>query len=456
MMTRQKEPVELTVARKINELDFAGAEMLLADWLDNQPENLRAQASLGRLRMMQSRFADASCIFETLTERQPNLASFHSCLGQCYSTLDNPLAQQAFHAAITLEPANPYYRKLLERHHLKRREGQLALAVYDDRLADDPTDLNSLLCRGQLLDTLGMDGAEACLRQAVDAGPEYMRPLLLLGGFLARQNRDDEAEVIFRRALEFSGPDQLLLEQRSRRISLYPCLELLWHAAMAACGHFQELNSALAEFTEKHARMLHDPRSFHDIVALDAMFTEYSYEEGTAFYFRRLTAGNKVHDYRDEARKLQIAWSDSQTAQEINQLVDEVRKLNSPDSHPAPLALLPADFTSRDTDTVSAEVRESSATLARSLTEIARAQSAERSQDEQGRSTAFRQAATHLTRVEASGFFPVSCLLVRAWLDVLQGNFTASNQSYHRYLNQDRDLSLTLLIFQHSGWFLMQ
>lgn len=224
-----------------------GASLLLACASDE--ERLQEHLAQGDSYREEEKYAEAIIEYKNVLKIDPNNAQAHFGLADAF--LRTSRLRQGYwelREAVRLDPSNAAAR--LQYGHLSRLAGELeeALAQADAVIEIDPDRPAAYLLRGQSLDGLKRyDEAQISYEEAVERFPEDPAPLLLLAnfhlrqgdpelaeplfrkltevepsfnswaalaGFLARENRDEEAEAAYRKAQELADEEQVSISHR--------------------------------------------------------------------------------------------------------------------------------------------------------------------------------------------------------------------------------------------------
>ncbi len=138
---RQQAQADLGLARLERALEKLHEAERLA------PGNARLQSEIGRVTLMLARWRDdpgaaarALSAHEAAVALNPRDATLHAEHGWALMRLQHPEpAQEAFAAALTLDPSNAYYLSSLGRAHEANGEHERALEAYRRSLAVLPT-----------------------------------------------------------------------------------------------------------------------------------------------------------------------------------------------------------------------------------------------------------------------------------------------------------------------------
>ncbi|MBI3513276.1 MAG: tetratricopeptide repeat protein [Proteobacteria bacterium] len=168
---------------------------LLADYLDQFPDDAMAASNLGMLRQRQGDAAGALALFERALARRPDVAAAHHGRGLALHKLGRlDDAAAAFERAVALGATDAVTRNNLG--DLRRSQGLLdaALAAFDAAIAADATLAMAHVNRGIVLAKLGRPAdAVGALRRALALDPGLVAAELELAEALEAVRLPDEA-----------------------------------------------------------------------------------------------------------------------------------------------------------------------------------------------------------------------------------------------------------------------
>ncbi len=209
--------------RSLNSKDLSAAEQRFQSILTADPENARALAGLGYIRMQQSNFAAALSFLDQAKQngaRDPgldtaiNTSRFWFTMGQGSDALagnDLPSAEQHFRAALNLRPNSPEALEGLGGTLLKAQQFDPAVAIYERFARAKPN--SPAAWRGLLLAHAGAGNAQQALlterrippsvRAQLMRDPDYLRTL---ASAYSATGRDADAQRTLRSALDLPFP----------------------------------------------------------------------------------------------------------------------------------------------------------------------------------------------------------------------------------------------------------
>ena len=135
----------------LNAKNLPEAELLFKAVLTRDPQNARALAGMGYVRMQQSNFAGAMSFFAQATQSGAHDSSLEAALESArFSSLmadgstalnanDLATAEQRYRSALAMHPANPEALSGLGETLLKSRQSEAAIAVYERYVQAKPT-----------------------------------------------------------------------------------------------------------------------------------------------------------------------------------------------------------------------------------------------------------------------------------------------------------------------------
>ncbi len=209
--------------RSLNAKDLSAAEQRFQAILSSDPENARALAGLGYIRMQQSNFGAALSFLDQAKQngaRDPgldtaiNTSRFWFTMGQGSDALaanDLPTAEQQFRAALNLRPNSPEALEGLGGTLLKAQQFGPAVAVYERFTRAKPN--SAAAWRGLLLAHAGAGNPQQALltdrriptsvRTQLMRDPDYLRTL---ASAYSATGRDADAQRTLRTALDLPFP----------------------------------------------------------------------------------------------------------------------------------------------------------------------------------------------------------------------------------------------------------
>jgi tetratricopeptide (TPR) repeat protein len=149
--TRSRNPEEQRAYSALNAKDLPEAELLFKDILTKDPENARALAGMGYVRMQQSNFAGAISFFAQAKQsgaRDSSLdvalesARFSSLMADGSTALnanDLTTAEQRYRSALAMRPTDPEALSGLGETLLKARQPEAAVTIYERYVQAKPT-----------------------------------------------------------------------------------------------------------------------------------------------------------------------------------------------------------------------------------------------------------------------------------------------------------------------------
>jgi tetratricopeptide (TPR) repeat protein len=149
--TRSRNPEEQRAYSALNAKNLPEAELLFKAILTRDPQNARALAGMGYVRMQQSNFAGAMSFFAQATQSGSHDSSLDAALESArFSSLmadgstalianDLTTAEQRYRSALAMHPANPEALSGLGESLLKARQSEAAIAVYERYVQTKPT-----------------------------------------------------------------------------------------------------------------------------------------------------------------------------------------------------------------------------------------------------------------------------------------------------------------------------
>ena len=277
------------------------------------PGHARALYHLGQLELARSNSAAGVELLQQAAAKDPEAADVHQSLGVAYKRLERwGNARQAFERALAINP--DYGPSFFELGELAQRLGrpEAAIGFYQRVIDLDAANTEAFRRLGELLYVSGnWIGAESCFARVVDAGmlnqdlPALTELLCKLGVALTRQEKLDQAAVVFTRILGLAPPQA---EVYSNLAFVYERQGRL-EAALAAGLRAVELDPAFAEghyHLGVACRALHGleeaRRCFAQAIALQPDFAAAHFNLGTLDLLQgNLAAGWRGYEWRDRA-----------------------------------------------------------------------------------------------------------------------------------------------------------
>ena len=178
------------------------AEKFLRQTTQLAPTFAKPHEDLGYLLVEQGRAEEALPILNTATRLDPSLERAHLCLGKALALLGRGKeADVAFEKSFELNPLSKTLAVAAE--HQKAGRLKEAKALYREILEANPENVDALRMMGMLaLSESQADKAERFFRRAVSNAPDFVGAIVDLGQALKDQNRFEEAIASFRRAIE--------------------------------------------------------------------------------------------------------------------------------------------------------------------------------------------------------------------------------------------------------------
>ena len=178
------------------------AENFLRQTIQLAPTFAKPHEDLGYLLVEQGRAEEALPILITATRLDPSLERAHLCLGKALALLGRGKeADVAFEKSFELNPLSKTLAVAAE--HQKAGRLKEAKALYREILEANPENVDALRMMGMLaLSESQVDKAERFLRRAVSNAPDFVGAIVDLGQALKDQNRFEEAIASFRRVIE--------------------------------------------------------------------------------------------------------------------------------------------------------------------------------------------------------------------------------------------------------------
>ena len=209
--------------RALNAKHIEDAEARFRDLLATDPENARALAGMGYIRMGQSNFGGALSFLEQAKQngaRDPGLdpalatARFWFTMGEGAAALnenDLPTAEQRYQAALTVRPTSPEALEGLGGTLLKAQQPQAAIDVYEHYVRVKPG--SPTPWRGLVLSEFGAGSAPQALLTERRIPPAVLAQLMRDPDFLrtlasaySAVGRDVDAQRVLQAALELPFP----------------------------------------------------------------------------------------------------------------------------------------------------------------------------------------------------------------------------------------------------------
>ncbi len=202
---RSPEDVNMTAllgATLLKAGEFEEAEEMLRRTIQLAPSFAKPHEDLGYLLVEQGRAEEALPVLTTATRLDPSLERAHLCLGKALALLGRGKeADVAFERSFELNPV----RKTLAIAAEHQKEGRLkeAQALYRQVLQANPENVDALRMMGKIaLGEFRIDEAERYFRRTVTLAPDFVGAIIDLGQALKEQSRFEEAIGNFRRAIE--------------------------------------------------------------------------------------------------------------------------------------------------------------------------------------------------------------------------------------------------------------
>ena len=233
--------------------DLPGAEAAYRAYLQQSPASAEALGNLGVVLARQSKYEGAAAAYRQALRIKPSLIALRLNLGLAYYKMEKPeLAAGQLQLYLKRDPANRQARQLLATSLLET-----------DRFVEAAGIFESLLPAEEFSVRLGLATAYVKLGRSADAqrllaqllgGSESPEAQVVLGQALLAENKLDEAEAAFRKALD-----------------LNPALAGVHFLLGAVKWKGQEIDDAIAEWRAEAAR---DPAHFEAVFALGAALAE--------------------------------------------------------------------------------------------------------------------------------------------------------------------------------------
>ena len=196
----------LDAARKRAEAeDFAGAESLYRELLEQQPGHVEAATALGSLLHDLGRLDEAEAVFRRLVEGGAPTASAHCNLGVMLFKQGRPVeALEHLQRAVSMQPGYAIALDnlgatlaMLGRFDEAEQSIRAALAI-DERIPSVHNNLGTLLMRRR------DDAALACIERALAMDPTFFDAHVQRATLLREQGRIADALMSWRRAMTLS------------------------------------------------------------------------------------------------------------------------------------------------------------------------------------------------------------------------------------------------------------
>ncbi|MCP3985804.1 MAG: tetratricopeptide repeat protein [bacterium] len=160
----------------------------------------------GQAYLEAEEWAEAEIEFRNMLQLDPNVAAAHWGLAQAMLGKGDPRrAYWELQETVRLDPGNLEARLQYGKFLLYGKQDDLEQAIQnaDEILALDETKWQAHLLRARAFGALRKpDEAGEALRLAAEVGPEEAGPVLLYANHLRSQERNEEAEVLFRKVTE--------------------------------------------------------------------------------------------------------------------------------------------------------------------------------------------------------------------------------------------------------------
>ena len=288
---RERDAQELAAYHALNEKNLPEAEMQFKDILAADPQDARALAGLGYVRMQQSNFGGAISFLEQAKQdgaRDAGLdsalesARFYSVMSQGSTALnedDLTMAEQQYRAALALRPSSPEALEGLGGTLLKAQQPGAAVAVFDRYVKSKPS--STAAWRGLFLAQFGAGSAPEALatdrRIPPNVHAQLMRDpdfLRTLASAYASVGRDADAQRVLRSALDLPFPSGAHGLQAETQLQYAALLQQANHLQQAA-GLFKQVLAADPGNTEawqglvrvQHA-MKEDPQALRTLQSM--------------------------------------------------------------------------------------------------------------------------------------------------------------------------------------------
>ena len=235
--------------RALNAKHIEDAEQRFRDILSTDPENARAMAGMGYIRMGQSNFGGAMSFLEQAKQSgahdaglEPALATarFWFTMGEGAAALnenDLPTAEQRYQAAITMRPTSPEALEGLGGTLLKAQQAPAAVEVYERYVKVKPA--SPTPWRGLFLAEFGAGSAPQALlterrippaiRAQLMRDPDFLRTL---ASAYSAVGRDIDAQKVLGAALELPFP--------AEAASLKTGTQLQYASLLQAANHLDQ------------------------------------------------------------------------------------------------------------------------------------------------------------------------------------------------------------------------
>ncbi len=180
------------------------AEAALRKASELDPRAVRPRVDLGDLLSFQRRLPDAIKFYQEAVALNPQHAGAHYALGIALARQgDNAKAQAELEHAARLEANNPLPKLALARVHASLKDPDKALVELNNALAIQPSLVDALLLKGDLLDAKGQTTeATMAYQMAAKAAPKFALPHLKIAMMSDRNGQTDLAIASYKKVIE--------------------------------------------------------------------------------------------------------------------------------------------------------------------------------------------------------------------------------------------------------------
>ena len=217
-------PAERAAFAALNARKLTEAEARFTSILEQEPNNARASAGMGFLRMQQSNFggavsyltqAEQNGFKERAVEDALTTSRFWYTMGEASQAFDEnqlEVAAARYKAALAIRPASPEALNGLAGLMMKQQQYSAAAAAYEQLLKSKPGSADtwrglflSYARDGQNQKALALFGRfPAAVKTALARDPEYLRTLATI---YRAENRSADAQRVLAQALSLPFPD---------------------------------------------------------------------------------------------------------------------------------------------------------------------------------------------------------------------------------------------------------
>ncbi|MCC6589616.1 MAG: tetratricopeptide repeat protein [Bryobacterales bacterium] len=228
------------------------AEKSFRKALDIEPENEEAMTGLA---MVYSDLGDnkrATELLQKVAEKSPNLRTLTSLAGAYEQMRDYSLAAETLKKAMTLAPDNANLRRALAENLLRSERYDDALKIYEDLVADEPKDVESLLRVSQIYrQQRKFDKAREASDKAKKLAPDSVEIVYNEVGLYEAEGKTEEAIQALKSVVDQTAKRTYSAAEKNSRAMLLERLGLLYRQN----EQYEEANQTFRELGNLDASM---------------------------------------------------------------------------------------------------------------------------------------------------------------------------------------------------------